>query len=121
MIQICLLHLARVECRFSGSGLICSPGGLPSGRTVSLRVHSQLDRDHSHLVATAPVWARLLQHDVAKTPHMTGTYSDDGARVKRRKRKNATKHWLKDQRHLFYYATKQDYTIVNKKQQISIM
>ncbi|KAL1122797.1 hypothetical protein AAG570_003123 [Ranatra chinensis] len=53
-------------------GTALYPQGLPSSREVSLAVHSQLDREHSHLVAVAALWSQLISHDLSHTPQMTG-------------------------------------------------
>ncbi|CAH1398172.1 unnamed protein product [Nezara viridula] len=53
-------------------GTAIYPDGLPSAREVSLAVHNQLDRIHSHLVATAAFWAQMVAYDVSLTPKMTG-------------------------------------------------
>uniref|UniRef100_A0A0K8SGF7 Peroxidasin n=3 Tax=Lygus hesperus TaxID=30085 RepID=A0A0K8SGF7_LYGHE len=53
-------------------GTAVYPEGLPSARDVSLKVHTQLDKLHSHLVATAAVWAQIVSHDLSLTPQMVG-------------------------------------------------
>ncbi|XP_073996346.1 uncharacterized protein [Rhodnius prolixus] len=53
-------------------GTAIYPEGLPSPRAVSLAVHNQLDRLHTHLVATIAVWAQFVSNDISHTPQMTG-------------------------------------------------
>ncbi|XP_014241110.1 uncharacterized protein LOC106661888 [Cimex lectularius] len=60
-------------------GTALYPEGLPSARDVSLGVHDQVDRQHSHLVATAAIWAQLVTNDLSLTPQMTGY---NGVRLK---------------------------------------
>ena len=45
---------------------------LRSPREISVAVHSDVDREHPHLMVVAAVWAQFLYHDVAHTPQMAG-------------------------------------------------
>ena len=46
--------------------------GLPSPRSVSLGVHKDSDKPHSHLIALSAIWAQFISHDITHTPQMKG-------------------------------------------------
>lgn len=45
---------------------------LPSSRKVSLAMHFDVDKPHSHLMALTAVWAELISKDISHSPQFAG-------------------------------------------------